>query len=67
MASICSAAAVDITLIAFLLFLIGFPVTAQDAVAPSPEMDTGAGLSLPVSGTFIVSSVIMSLSGYFWW
>ncbi|GMJ02317.1 hypothetical protein HRI_003900900 [Hibiscus trionum] len=35
-------------------------IMAQD-IAPSPAMDTGAGLTLPVSGALLCSSVLVSL------
>lgn len=60
-------AAIHIVMITFLVFAFGSPVTAQDAIAPSPEMDTGAAFALPVSGILVVSSVIISLSRALWW
>ncbi|CAA3000946.1 Hypothetical predicted protein [Olea europaea subsp. europaea] len=50
------------------LCLAAFHVRARDAdfapaLAPAPGLDTGAGLSLGVSGTFICSSLLLSVIG----
>ncbi|KAJ4706455.1 No apical meristem (NAM) protein [Melia azedarach] len=47
-------------------FAMAATVSAQSsdlAPAPAPSLDTGAAFSLPISGAFLGSSLILSLVG----
>ncbi|CAL5356431.1 unnamed protein product [Camellia sinensis] len=61
-------ASIHILLIAMAmaLFCLSAAVVAQDvAIPPLPAMDTGAGFALPLYGTLICSSLLLSLISLF--
>ncbi|EOY09380.1 hypothetical protein QQP08_017023 [Theobroma cacao] len=54
-----SAAHILLAMFVVALFYVS-GIMAQD-IAPSPAMDTGAGISLPVTGVLVCSSILASL------
>ncbi|KAL5701962.1 hypothetical protein ACHQM5_027240 [Ranunculus cassubicifolius] len=61
-----SKAVVMIFAIAAVFSVVG--VSAQDGVmapSPSPSMDAGSAFSLPMSGTVLLSALLISVFGFF--
>ncbi|KAJ4979770.1 hypothetical protein NE237_010550 [Protea cynaroides] len=49
----------------FAIFSAAVMVSAQEAPAPSPSSETGAGVALPISAAILSSSLLMSFFALF--